>query len=100
MEESSEQNRRRKLNHFRSVTEATLWFAESFGLVPDQLNIHTATSSEWINMQFGEGTSQGSPQPITTRIPDEFCAMQTLYLLDRFGVFDEFYHELTQVKQI
>jgi len=24
--------------------------------------------------------------------------MQTLYLLDRIGVSDEFYHELTQVK--
>ena len=34
---------------------------------------------------------------ITTRIPDEFCAMQTLYLLDRFGVSNELYHELTQV---
>ena len=28
---------------------------------------------------------------------DEFIALQTLYLLDRFGVSDEFYHELTQV---
>ena len=28
---------------------------------------------------------------------DEFSAMQTLYLLDRFGVSDEFYHKLTQV---
>ena len=98
VEESSERHRRRKLSHFRSVTEAALWFAESFGLVPDQLNTHTATSGERINIQFGEGTSQSSPQPVTTRIPDEFCAMQTLYLLDRFGVSDEFYHELTQVK--
>ena len=73
---------------------------ESFGLVPDQLNTHTATSGEQINIQFGEGMSQGSPQPVTTRIPDEFCAMQSLYLLDHFGVSDEFYHELTQVKQI
>ena len=28
---------------------------------------------------------------------DEAVAVQTLYLLDRFGVSDEFYHELTQV---
>ena len=44
VEESSERHRRRKLSHFHSVTEAALWFAESFGLVPDPLNTHTATS--------------------------------------------------------
>ena len=43
VEESSEWHRRRKLSHFHSVTEAALWFAESFSLVPDQLNTHTAT---------------------------------------------------------
>ena len=36
VEESSERHRRRKLSHFRCVAEAALWFAESFGLVPDQ----------------------------------------------------------------
>ena len=103
VEESSEHHRRWKLSHFCSVTEAALWFAKSFGLIPDQLTTHTATSGEQISIHFGEGTSQASQQPITTRLPDEFCAMQTLYLLDRFGVSDEFllfYHELTQVKQI
>ena len=100
VEESSEQHRRQKLSHFRSVTEAALWFAESFGLIPDQLTTHAANSGEQISIHFGEGTSQASQQSITTRLPDEFCAMQTLYLLDRFGVSDEFYHELTQVKQI
>ena len=41
-----------------------------------------------------------SDQPSTTpegRKVDEYVALQTLYLLDRFGVSDEFYHELTQV---
>ena len=35
----------------------------------------------------------GAPLPDTllAREIDEFCAMQTLYLLDRFGVLDEFY---------
>lgn len=28
---------------------------------------------------------------------DGYVALQTLYLHDRFGVSDEFYHELTQV---
>ena len=64
-----------------------------------ELTTHTATSGEQISVHFGEGMSHRSPQPTTnTRIPDEFCAMQTLYLLDRFGVSDQFYHELTQVE--
>ena len=100
VEESSQRHRRRKISHFRSVAEAALWFADSFGLIPDQLNTHTATSGEQIAINFGEGTSQASPLPTTTVLPDEFCATQTLYLLDRFGVSDEFYHELTQVKLI
>lgn len=100
VEELSERHRRRKLSHFRNVAEAALWFAESFGLVPDKLTTHIATSGEQISVHFGGGTSHSSPYPTTTtRIPDEFCAMQTLYLLDRFGVSDEFYHELTQVEQ-
>ena len=100
VEESSQRHRRRKISHFRSVAEAALWFAFSFGLIPDQLTTHTATSGEPIAINFGEVTSQASPLPTTTVLPDEFCAMQTLYLLDRFGVSDEFYHELTQVKLI
>ena len=43
VQESSEWYRRQKLSHFRSVAVAALWFAESFGLVPDQLTTHTAT---------------------------------------------------------
>ena len=39
--------------------------------------------------------SPGSPG---RREVDEATALQTLYLLDRFGVSDEFYHELTQVR--
>jgi len=35
VEQSSERHKRRKLSHFRSVAEAALWFADSFGLIPD-----------------------------------------------------------------
>jgi len=48
VEQSSERHKRRKLSHFRSVAEAALWFADSFGLIPDQLSTHTATSGEQI----------------------------------------------------
>ena len=100
-EEVSKRQQRRKLSHFRDTAEATLWFAETFGLIPDQLTTHTAHSGEQIVVDFTTNHSpsrNSSPDTASTaHHPDEFCAMQTLYLLDRFGVSDEFYHELTQV---
>jgi len=98
VEKVSERQRRRKLSHFRSVSEAGLWFAETFGLVLDRLKTHTIESGETVIINFRTTSESQVPHPPeTSRIVDDFCAMQTLYLLDRFGVSDEFYHELTQV---
>ena len=76
--------------------DAALWFGESFGLVPAQLTVRTSPNDEAISIPL-DGTSTLLPDTQLAREVDEFCAMQTLYLLDRFGVLDEFYHELTQV---
>ena len=100
VENVSARQQRCKLSHFRSVSEAALWFANSFGLVVDQITTHTVESKEQLTINFGSASdSQVSPQlgRSSSRVVDDFCAMQILYLLDRFGVSDEFYHELTQV---
>ena len=92
VEEMSKRHRRRKLSEFGSAAESALWFAESFGLIPASVNVRT---SEVISVPLSD-----SEQPSTTpecREVDEYVALQTLYILDRFGVSDEFYHELTQV---
>ena len=44
VENVSARQQRRKLSHFRSVSEAALWFANSFGLVVDQITTHTVES--------------------------------------------------------
>jgi len=60
--------------------------------------MHTIESGETVFINFSTTSESQVPHPPeTSRIVDDFCAMQTLYLLDRFGVSDEFYHELTQV---
>jgi len=93
-----EVSKRQQHRHFRNTAEAALWFAETLGLIPDQLTTHTTHSGEQVVVNFAENKSPLSAGPAsTTHHPDEFCAMQTLYLLDHFGVSDEFYHELTQV---
>lgn len=88
--------KKRKLVQFKRAADAALWFSESFGLVPTELTACTSTSDETITIPLGN-TPTPSPVLQPTRQVDEFAAMQTLYLLDRFGVSDEFYHELTQV---
>ena len=41
VEEMSKRHRRRKLTEFGSAAESALWFAESFGLIPESLNVRT-----------------------------------------------------------
>ena len=83
----SSRQKRRKLSQFQRAVDAALWFGESFGLVP---------VDESLTIPLGDNSAPLPDTPLAREI-DEFCAMQTLYLLDRFGVSDEFYHELTQV---
>ena len=96
-EDVGARQKKRKLAHFQSAADAALWFAESFGLVPEQLTVHTVESEEAVAIPLC-GASGSVPDAQPVRRVDEFCAMQTLYLLDKFGVSDEFYHELTQVR--
>lgn len=86
----------KKLSQFQRAADPALWFGESFGLVPTQLTVWTSKSDEAISVPLS-GNITPLPDTHPAREVDEFCAMQTLYLLDRFGVSDEFYHELTQV---
>lgn len=88
--------KRRKLSQFQRAADAALWFGESFGLIPAQLTVRSSVNDESLTIPLNS-TSPPHPDTPLAREVDEFCAMQTLYLLDRFGVSDEFYHELTQV---
>ena len=70
-------------------------------------SIITKTSNDGHELVIPLGSQQGnhpSIEPATSTAPtDRNChsnVMQTLYLLERFGVSDEFYHELTPVRLI
>ena len=91
---------RRKLSHFRDATDAALWFAESFGLIPESITVRTVHSSDQVTIPLTQESAQANSASIPkspVREVDEFVALQTLYLMDRFGVSDECYHEITQV---
>ena len=91
----SDRQRRRKLSQLKGFTQKALYFAESLGLKPETLLTRSVQTGASVVVNLGDGSSShGLPSP-----PDgDSCnVMQVLYLLDRFAVSDEFYHELTQV---
>ena len=90
---------KRKLSHFWDATDPALRFAESFGLIPQSVTVHTLHSQDQITIPLGQEKSQvnSAVQTPPVREVDEFVALQTLYLLDRFGISEEIYHEMTQV---
>ena len=83
--------KKRKLSQFQWAAEAALWFGECFGIIPTQLTVQTSKSCESISMSLSSTSAPVSNTQIAREV-DESCAVQTLYLLDRFGVLDEFYH--------
>ena len=96
MVEVGKKQQKRKLAHFKSAAEGALWFAESFGLIPECLDARVSGSEDRVKIPLMEEQVSQAKQPKTRQV-DEAVAIQTLYLLDQFGVSDEFYHELTQV---
>ena len=66
-----------------------IYYIRFIQVVPGRLNVPLCDGVD------GSPSSCDSPEP---RKVDEATALQTSYLLDRYGVSDEFYHELTQVK--
>ena len=93
LEHVSVRQQQRKLTDFRDSAEAALRFAESFGLIPKVLRVRTVHSEDQITIPDCSSDNTTT----NTSVREAITALQTLYLLDRVGVSDEFYHELTQV---
>ena len=95
VDEVSPRQKRRKLNQFRSFAEKALWFAESFGLTPQSLTL-SSESDEQYTLQLGTDNSRSSTDTKATESAITTASIhETLYLLEKFGVSDEFYHELS-----
>ena len=59
--------------------------------------MHTSGPYVVINVPFPDPECQQLSRSPEGRKVNEHVALQTFYPLDRFGVSDEYYHELTQV---
>ena len=93
IDEVSPRHARRKLSDFRTNAQKALWFTNTFGLEITELHGHTH-SGKPVTVPL---TSNSSSQP-SSHDGDNYKILQTLYLLDRFGVGDAFYHELSMLE--
>ena len=91
IEDVSARHARRKMATFKSFAAKALWFSESFGLVPEYITLHKAKSGSLVRVPLGE-IQQSCSVDTTETNRDKVC--QVLYILDRFAVSDEAYHEL------
>ena len=87
VDEVSTRHRKRKLEVVRDNAVKALSFAESYGLILDTLTLRTS-SEECVQIQLSEDTVAQAELEGT-----EVC--KVLYLLDRYGVSDAFYQELS-----
>ena len=84
--------KRRKISQIQEFVHATVEpCISSYGMVPTTINAVT-DSGDSVTIPLSDTT----PSTSASRQPTDTAA-NTLFLLDRFGVSDEFYHELAQV---
>ena len=76
---------------FTNFAQQALWFAESFGLVPDYIQVHKAVSGSPAKISLTDDTPL-SPSPSEE---DYSKVQQILYIVDRLTVSDDAYHELS-----
>ena len=93
IEEVSPRQARRKMKDITTFSKQALWFAESFGLIPDYVQMHKAQSGSPVKVTIRDKSS--SPSPSAPSESDYAKVHQILYILDRFAVSDEAYHELS-----
>ena len=86
------------MSQIKSYVSATLEPSlTSYGLTPTALTA-VSDSGAPITIPLSDGPAPySSTDNPSTALSAEVATARTLYLLDRFGVSDQFYHELAQV---
>ena len=92
----SERHARSKLSEFKTKAGQALWFAGSFGLELDFMQAHTRNGKE-IKIKLSEKDTSAKVGSSNNDNDSDVKIKQILYLLDKFGVGDEFYHELSMI---
>ena len=89
---------RGKLSQCKSFIQQALWFCESFGLCPEFIQLRKQHTGSPVKLTLNSPhNSTTSPQPSNS---DYESVHHALYILDRFAVSDESYHELSMASTL
>ena len=94
IEDVSPRQARRKVAQVTNLSKQALWFAHSFGLEPEFVQFRKVASQSPLTVQLSNPSESTTPQPTQD---DHDRIHQVLYLLDKFAISDEVYHELTML---
>ena len=97
VDDLSKRQRSRKLNELKAKASRALFFAKSFGLMPACLELISLNGGPTVTLSLDEKDTHSSSGMISPE--DREKCQQILYLLDRFNVSDEVYHELSMVSK-
>ena len=94
---SAAKNKKRTLNAFLSRAEIALWFGKSFGIEVQALKVKESNTGKVYNVEMKDDDTHKQDGPVDAEMsPDDMSKIEEiLYLLDKFCVGDEFYHQLT-----
>ena len=93
-DEVQSRQQRRKVAALREGIKDALWFCDSFGL--DLMSVVFKSKAEKIvEIHYDKRSDSNSDNMEADKADDQVLAI--LYLLDRFGVSDQFYHEVSMV---
>lgn len=104
IDEVGKRQRRRKITAIKESCKKALWFLDSFNVDVTNIFLKTRKSKEVIALGYESTVSQLSQEQVhVSHSSESFQASlsasidEILFLLDCFGVSDEFYHELTMI---
>lgn len=97
VDDLSKRQRSRKLNELKAKASRALFFSKSFGLMPASLELISLNGGLTVTLSLDEKDTHSSSGMISPE--DREKCQQILYLLDRFNVSDEVYHELSMVSK-
>ena len=96
--ELSPRQLRRKLAACKTFIQQTIWFCETFGLIPECIELKKKATGSPVKMALSSSTT---PSPNTqASVENHNKVSQVLYILDRFAVSDEAYHELSSASDL
>ena len=99
IDEVQERQRRRKMMVLREGCKQALWFADTFHIDLLKVVFQTRATGEHIDLLYNniEIAPANRSSDETSKSRNLFQLEQILYLLDRFAISDQCYHELSMV---